>query len=145
MRGGHVTTDAVQGPADVGGDGEGLRILVVDDDPDLRALLGEFLADLGTVHAVPDAYQALAWIDAETVDVLVLDLLLPGANGVDLLERIRGRDRAIPTVVVSAIGPYDGLAQQARDAGATVVVGKPFDRRELTFSVTEALRQIREG
>lgn len=122
-------------PADAG-----LRILVVDDDADMRALLTEFLKHLGTVHAVSDAYEALTWLGHDQADVMVLDLLLPGATGVDLLDRLNEGNRSIPTVVVSGMDPGERLAGLARDAGAGVIVTKPFDRRQLAFSVVEAAR-----
>lgn len=115
-----------------------LHILVVDDEPDMRLLLTELLADLGSVHAVPDSYQALAWLDEERVDVMVLDLMMPGASGVDLLERLRTFDRAVPTVVVSGMGADDGLAKLARAAGAEIVLSKPFDQALLRAKVLEA-------
>lgn len=118
----------------------GLRILVVEDDEDLRALYGEFLAELGSVDRCPDAYQALAWLETERYDVVVLDLLLPGANGIDLLERARGKGIHVPVVVVSASGDGSELARRASAAGATVVMEKPFDRRLLAFNVTQVAR-----
>ena len=115
---------------------EGLQILVVDDDPDMRTLITRVLGDLGTVHGVPDVYQALGWIDAEPVDVMVLDLLLPGASGIELLSRLRRRGRTVPTVVLSGVGG-DGIGQMARDAGADVVLPKPFEADLLRTTVAD--------
>jgi len=132
-----VRTTAEQ-PA-TGGDASGgpLRILVVEDDEDLRALYREVLSEVGSVETCPDAHQALARLEVEPVDVVVLDLLLPGASGLDLLERLRAKGIDVPTVVVTASG--DGhWSNRAHDAGAAVVMEKPFDRRILAFNVTQA-------
>ena len=115
-----------------------IRILIVDDDEDTRTLLVGLLKDLGKVHAAPDVYQALAYLDAHTVDVVVLDLLLPGANGVVLLERLNETGRRIPVVVVSGVGANNQLSRLARDAGAQAIVTKPFDGLLLRENVLAA-------
>lgn len=121
-------------------DDPGLNILVVDDDDDMQVLLSEFLKHLGRVDVVPDAYEAISWLDSNEPDVMVLDLILPGATGVDLLDRLREHGRHIPTVIVSGTAPEDELTSLARDAGAITVVAKPFDRRQLSFTALEAAR-----
>ena len=118
----------------------GLHALVVDDDEDMRVLLASWLGEIGNVHVVSDAYQALQWLDAEPVDVMILDLLLPGAGGVDLLEQLDARGRHVPTVVVTGMDTSDALALSAQAAGASVVMTKPFDRRLLLASVLDAAR-----
>jgi CheY-like chemotaxis protein len=128
-----MTTDAGPQPSASSG---ALRILVVDDDPDMRTLIAKVLESLGTVHAAPDVYQALGWIDSEPVDVMVLDLLLPGASGIELLSRLRRRGRTLPTVVLSGVGG-DGIGQMAQEAGADVVLPKPFDAAQLRAMVAD--------
>jgi CheY-like chemotaxis protein len=103
-------------------------------------LLVEFLKHLGPVDVVSDAYEAITRLDDHEPDVMVLDLLLPGATGVDLLERLREGGKSIPTVVVSGASAEDVLTSRARENGAVTVVAKPFDRRQLAFSVLEAAR-----
>jgi CheY-like chemotaxis protein len=80
-----------------------LRLLVVDDDPDMRCLLGEILRPLGAVVAVPDVYQALNAVRYEPVDAIVLDLVFPGASGFDLMERLRTLQMPTPVVVVTGL------------------------------------------
>ena len=121
-------------------DHQKLSILVVDDDADMRALLATLLDDLGTVHAAPDVYQALDYLDGQLVDVVVLDLLLPGANGVVLLDRLAELDRAIPAVVVSGVGSDNRLSRLAQEAGARAILTKPFDGVLLRENVVAASR-----
>lgn len=85
-----------------------------------------------------DAYEALTVLDAESVDVIVLDLLLPGASGVDLLERLDARGSRIPTLVVSGAESDHALAEAARLAGACAVMTKPVARRLLLAAVMDA-------
>ena len=118
-----------------------LQILVVDDDPDMRTLITHVLNGLGQVHGVPDVYQALGWIDSEPVDVMVLDLLLPGASGIELLARLSRRGRRVPTVVLSGVGG-DGIGQMAKEAGADVVLPKPFEAHVLRATVAEVAAPI---
>ena len=120
------------------GQPDDLKVLVVEDDADIRMLLCEVLRELGHVRAVPDAYQAEAWLEAEAVDVLVLDLMLPGVNGVQLLQRLGEQGRSIPTVVVTALGTQQAFASSALEAGARVVLSKPFDPQRLLASVIDA-------
>ena len=115
-----------------------LEVLVVDDDPDMRALLSQVLEGVGSVRAVADGYQAWELLESQSVDVMVLDLMLPGVNGVELLERSHTRGRAVPTVVVTAMAPTDRLASAAKAAGAELVVTKPFDAERLRTSVRRA-------
>jgi CheY-like chemotaxis protein len=125
-------------PSSLDGESPGIRILIVEDDEDLRALYSELLADMGRVETCPDAYQALARLEGERFDVIVLDLLLPGASGIELLDRLRAKEIDVPVVVVSGSGDGSELASQAHAAGAAVVMEKPFDRRMLSFNVAQA-------
>jgi CheY-like chemotaxis protein len=119
-----------------------LRILVVDDDDDMRTLLATVLADLGTIEVKPDVPQALEWITRHNVDVVVLDLLFPGPSGLTLLESLNRQGIPIPVVVVSALGDRE-LGRRASEAGAVVVVTKPFDKQLLRDNVIEAARSAR--
>lgn len=119
-----------------------LQILLVDDDSDTRTLVAASLETLGAVECCSDAYQALARVQAEPFDVIVMELLLPGASGVDLIERLAATGLNIPVVVVSAGGTEGVLADRARDAGATAVMEKPFDARLLAFNVARATQWV---
>lgn len=117
------------------------RILIVEDDPDLRVLMTLMLDGAGDIRSVGDAYQALSYARHDGVDLVVLDLLMPGANGVDLVERLRAADIPAPFVVVTGIdrGP---LVDSVRALGAADVVVKPFTEDRLRSAVAEALAPL---
>jgi CheY-like chemotaxis protein len=117
-----------------------LNVLAVEDDEGMQALIREILAGVGTVHVAPDAYQALAWLDNEPVDVMVLDLMLPGVNGVDLLERAKLDGCSVPTVVVTGMTGPGGVAAAATEAGAALILTKPFAPQLLRDAVVDAAR-----
>ena len=107
-----------------------MKILVVDDDPTVRDLvrLQLELEDHEVITAA-DGESALARIESEPAPELVLlDVMMPGMNGWDLLQRLRAdeRHRRLPVVLCTAMDmPYD--RQRARDLGATALLAKPHD------------------
>jgi DNA-binding NtrC family response regulator len=122
----------------------GIQVLVVDDDPDLRDLIAHVLRHrLGAVvTTAPDAYQALAELRAQSFDVLLLDLLMPGANGLDVLDRMESAGIEVPTIVVSGVasGP---LVNELDQHHVFRVVTKPFDLVLLSSQVAAAGRRRR--
>ena len=100
------------------------RVLVVDDDPDIRDLLVSVLIDDGyEAMSAKNGRDALAVLDRWPADVVVLDLMMPVMDGWTFAERMREK-WSIPIVVLSAAGD---LARQATRVGAADVVPKPFD------------------
>lgn len=112
-----------------------MRILVVDDEPDLRALYRENLADAGhEVLTAANGAEGLGLAQREQPDLVLVDLMMPVMDGYEFLQHFRqlpGQERT-PTVVVSAVatGGY------SRRLGASGFVAKPFDADDL-LSVVE--------
>ena len=107
------------------------RLLLVEDDADLRAILTELLTDSGyAVQAAADGQRGLHLGLTQTFDVLLLDRRLPVVEGLDLLAGLRARGVTTPVLMLSAIAqPADRVA--GLDAGAEDYLGKPFDVDEL--------------
>lgn len=107
------------------------RLLLVEDDADLRAMLTELLTDSGyAVEAAADGQRGLHLGLTQHFDVLLLDRRLPVVEGLDLLAGLRSRGVTTPALVLSAIAqPADRVA--GLDAGAEDYLGKPFDVDEL--------------
>src|SRR5450432_2649689 len=85
------------------------RILVLDDEPELRALLQRYLGERGfTVRVAADAAQLDRALQRESFDVLVLDLTLPGEDGLSICRRLRANGETLPILMLTARGdPVD--------------------------------------
>jgi DNA-binding response OmpR family regulator len=121
------------------------RLLLVEDDPELAAMLAELLSGEGyDVEVARDGQRGLHLGLTRDFDVMLLDRGLPAIEGLDLLARLRARGRYAPTLVLSALGHsrdrVDGL-----DAGAEDYLGKPFDVDELLARLRVLLRRERAG
>jgi len=121
------------------------RIWVVDDDPELRSMLAGYLTDQGyAVRALADGEQLRARLEGhlggERPDLLVLDLMLPGSDGLSLLRRLRDDGDDLPVLLLSAradgVDRIIGLEQGADD-----YLAKPFLPRELTARIEAVLRR----
>ncbi len=107
------------------------RVLVIDDDQELTSMLQEFLASEGfEVESAADAAQGLAAISERPADLLVLDVMLPGASGFDLLRSLRQSHARLPVLMLTARGEaVDRIL--GLELGADDYLAKPFDPREL--------------
>jgi len=116
------------------------NILIVEDDPSIRKLVRVNLAKRGyTVSEAEDSHQAIDLFQKVPVDLVLLDLLLPGLSGVDVCTWIRARSD-VPIIVLSARLEED-LKVAALDAGADDYVTKPFGQEELLARVRAFLRR----
>jgi two-component system, OmpR family, response regulator QseB len=107
------------------------RVLLVEDDPELQAMLDVLLTEDGYhVESAADGHRGLHLGLTRQYDVLVLDRRLPAVDGIDLLGRLRGRGVTTPALMLSALAnPSDRV--EGLDAGAEDYLGKPFDVDEL--------------
>ena len=118
------------------------RIVVVDDDPTVADVVGRYLVRDGhTVECVQDGHEALRRIAEQRPDLVVLDLMLPGIDGLEVCRRLRER-WPIPVVMLTALGDEtDRLA--GFEIGADDYVTKPFSPQELAMRVRSVLRRAR--
>jgi two-component system, OmpR family, KDP operon response regulator KdpE len=115
------------------------RVLVVDDEPPIRKLLRMGLSVHGYhVIEATNGKNALELL-GKSPDIIILDLGLPDIQGHDLLRMIRGRNEAVPVIVLSSRGDEAGKVQ-ALDLGADDYVTKPFGMDELLARMRAALR-----
>lgn len=122
--------------------GENLQLLVVDDDPGIGELLSCYLGDQGfKVAAVEDGKTMDAWLAVNTADLVILDLMLPGEDGLSLARRLRS-DHKLPIVMISARGEdIDRIV--GLEVGADDYLSKPFNPRELLARIRAVLRRNR--
>ena len=121
--------------------GKAHTIWVVDDDPELRQLLNTYLSEQGyEVRTINDGKQFLARLEFQRPHLVVLDLMLPGDDGLTLLRRLRDNGDDLPVVMLTARGEavdrIIGLEQGADD-----YLAKPFMPRELTARIEAVLRR----
>lgn len=118
------------------------RIVVVDDDATLADVVGRYLVRDGhRVECVNDGAEALRRITQEPPDLVVLDLMLPGMDGLEICRRLRER-WPIPVVMLTALGEETDRVV-GLEAGADDYVTKPFSPRELALRVKSVLRRAR--
>lgn len=118
------------------------RLLVVDDDPELRSLLQRFLSEHGfSVRAVESGKAMDVALQREPADVLVLDLMMPGEDGLAILRRLRASGEQVPVIMLTARGdPVDRVL--GLEMGADDYLGKPFLPRELVARIAALLRRM---
>jgi two-component system phosphate regulon response regulator OmpR len=116
-------------------------ILVVDDDARLRGLLQRFLAEQGhRVAVAADAPAARAALAAMAFDLLVVDVMMPGETGLELVESLRRAGNDTPVLMLTARGdPDDRVA--GFESGADDYLAKPFDPRELALRIRTILKR----
>ena len=119
------------------------RILVVDDDVRLRDLLDRYLASQGfEVRAIPDARELDKWLQRDPPSLVVLDLMLPGEDGLAVCRRLRGAGENVPIIMLTAKGEdVDRIV--GLEMGADDYLAKPFNPRELVARIHAVLRRAR--
>ena len=119
-------------------------ILVVDDDAVSCQLLSDVLQRDGTtVKRETDPTQVLARVGAEPVDLAILDVRMPGMNGLELLRKLKERSPELPVIIMRAFGSID-TAVQAINFGAVDYLSKPMDVDQIRRAVSKALSQRTE-
>lgn len=127
-----------------GSAGEGRRVLVVEDDREIAELVALHLRDLGlaTTHA-GDGTEGFRLAREERFELIILDLMLPGMDGIELCRRMRNDDPTTPIIMLTAksqeLDKIMGL-----ETGADDYITKPFSVRELIARVRAVLRRTRE-
>lgn len=120
----------------------GIRILVADDDADIRMSLSERLRWLGhEVVTAADGQAALAAVEAHALDLAFLDVSMPRLNGIEALKLIRKRWPNLPVVVVTAYGTIR-LAVEAMKEGAVDFITKPFEQGQIDQTVSTFIERM---
>ena len=117
------------------------KLLVVDDDAELRELADAYLTQQGfDVVTVEDGTAMDAALNADTFDLIILDLMLPGEDGLSIAKRLKSKGN-VPIIMVSAQGEdVDRIV--GLEIGADDYIGKPFNPRELLARIRAVLRRV---
>ena len=120
----------------------GEKVLVVDDEFDIRDLLSRFLTEEGyEVILASNGEEAIELAERENPQVILLDIMMPGIDGIETCKRLKAEEktRFIPVIMATVL--WDTYAE-AIDAGAEDFVTKPFHLAELSFRV-QSIRRVR--
>ena len=119
----------------------GVRILIVEDDADINRMLERILVKAGYETTAAFSGSEARLLRPQTFDLILLDLMLPGATGEELITEIR-QNSTVPIIVISAKGQEDKLS--VLKSGADDFIAKPFDVEEVKVRVQSLLRRTRE-
>ena len=118
------------------------HILIVDDDAQIRQLAGKFLREHGhRVTMARDGREMRQVLETAAIDLVLLDIMLPGANGLELCKEIRARS-SLPVIMLTARGTETDRIV-GLEIGADDYVAKPFNPRELLARINSVLRRTR--
>ena len=122
-----------------------LRVLVTDDDPAIRMLVARVFARHGfDVVSASDGVEAIARLDAESFDLLVLDLMMPRIDGIGVIAHLEKRGDKTPPIVVMTAAVPDILRRLPSERVSSIVT-KPFDLDELIQEANKAIRGAAAG
>ena len=126
-------------------DGGKKTILVVDNDQDVRDMLRELISHMGhNVLTADRAYQALQIIEQESVDVLLLDIHMPGPHGHHLLRFLKNRKKPVPSTIVVSGYLNRELIPELIGLGVTGIMAKPFNPQRLRQEIDRVLGRLSE-
>lgn len=115
------------------------KILIVDDQYGIRVLLDEVFSKEGyATFQAPNGKQALAIAESERPDLVILDMKIPGMDGLEILKHLKKLDASIQVIMITAYGELD-LIEEAMRCGALTHLTKPFDIDELRKVVNHYL------
>jgi len=115
------------------------RILVVEDEEEVQVLVARLLSSVGhEVDTASDGEEALRKLETHRPDLIVLDLIMPGVDGWEVLRRVRALTQAPPVVILTGRGDYATFARGVREGAAAYVV-KPFHFHELVATCQRVL------
>lgn len=113
------------------------KILIVDDQYGIRILLTEVLQKEGyTTFQAANGFQAIDITKEQAPDLVLLDMKIPGMDGIEILKRLKQHDETIKVIIMTAYGGLD-MIQEAKDLGALTHFAKPFDIDEIRKVVRE--------
>jgi DNA-binding response OmpR family regulator len=121
---------------------EGGKVLVVDDERFFLTILGDFVTERLSMHPVlvQDGAAALSALGAESVELVLLDIIMPGMDGIEVLRGIKGRRPDLPVIMVTATSAIEHAIAALRE-GAEDFVRKPVDLDALARAVDHVLRK----
>lgn len=120
------------------------KILVVDDEPDMLRLLNMIIKEKTPyeVTTTNNPLEALELAKGGSFDLLIVDLKMPGLNGIELLESVKRFDEDVPIIIITAYGTVEAAVETIRKGGFDFIT-KPFRKEQILFTVERALKWLR--
>lgn len=116
------------------------RVLIVDDQQGIRLLLNEVLKKEGyATYLAANGIEALSFAEEHEINCVLLDMKIPGMNGIEILKRLKGRWPGLPVFMMTAYGELD-IVQEAFNLGVIRYFTKPFDIFEVRDEVNKILK-----
>src|ERR1700679_3173709 len=132
-------TVAVPANSQTAGSDSSPRILIIDDESAIRESLETLLSMEGyAVDTAENGELGLERIAEQPVDLVLLDLALPGRNGIEILGTLRERELPLPVIMITAFGTVDNVVDAIR-AGAQNFVQKPWDNEKLLADIRSSI------
>ncbi|MCB1054919.1 MAG: sigma-54-dependent Fis family transcriptional regulator, partial [Acidobacteria bacterium] len=120
-----------------------MNILIIDDEEVLQDVLTSLIRREGhTTYSARSGEEGLELLRREEVDLVLLDLMLPGMSGIEVLRQIRSRDLDVVVVVITAYSSIEGAIEAMRQ-GAFHYIPKPFKNEEVLLTIRKGLEQRR--
>lgn len=117
-----------------------MHVLIVDDEEDIRFVVRDHLSDLGCrVHEARNGKEALKTIQGGLIDVVLMDIMMPEMNGIDLLKNVHENNPDIVCIMLTAHGSKESAIEALR-ANAFDFIEKPFERETLLLRVRNGLK-----
>ena len=115
------------------------KILIVDDQYGIRILLNEIFQKEGyKTYQAANGVQALSIVEKDRPDLVILDMKIPGMDGLEILRRVKKHDETIQVIIMTAYGELD-MIHEAMTLGAITHFAKPFDIDEIRAAVRKEL------
>jgi DNA-binding NtrC family response regulator len=114
-------------------------LLVIDDEPIILETFKAIFEGQCKVLTAQNGDEALACIGKETVDLIFLDINIPGKNGLEILKKIKEHDKKIAVIIVTASESWEKL-EEAKRLGANDCINKPFDVEQVIMLVNKSIR-----
>lgn len=117
------------------------KLLIVDDQFGIRILLNEVFSKEGyQTFQAANGYQALDIVEKHAPDLVLLDMKIPGMDGIEILKRLKAINSDIQVIIMTAYGELD-MIQESKDLGAITHFAKPFDIDEIRAAVRRYMPQ----
>ena len=118
-----------------------IHLLVVDDDTRIRTLLQKYLISQGYfVSSVKSAFEAEEILKDVTFDLIILDLMMPGKNGITFTQELRADKNLVPIIMLTAMGEFEDRIA-GLEIGADDYLVKPFEPKELLLRISKILKR----